>query len=361
MAKQYGPEGIILDIKLPGVDGWGVMERLRAEPETAAIPVHVVSANEAAGERGMAMGAVGYLTKPASPRDIVRVIDSLVRRPGDELPRVLVVEDDVDTAESVVAKLTAERLEVRRVNNAGQAVEALRRDPFACMILDLSLPDMDGLELLQSLPQRAGPDVPAVIVYTGRALSKEETRRIEAYAEAVVLKEGHSAERLMEEIRLFVRRLKEGLPLRREVGRVPAQPGFSFKGRKMLVVDDDMRTVYALSALLRAKGAEVFVADTGRAALDALAEHPEVELVLMDMMMPEMDGYEALRHVRRDVRFRELPVIALTAMAMKGDREKCLAAGASDYLAKPIDPDRLMPILLAHVSKSPSDGAQRGS
>jgi CheY-like chemotaxis protein/signal transduction histidine kinase len=353
------PIGIILDIRLPDIDGWKVMDRLGADPDTAAIPVHFLSALEA-GERGMAMGAVGYVTKPASPRDLVRVIQSLVPRRGASTCRLLVVEDDPDLSDSLIRRLADEGLAIRAVASARQALGAIESEHFDCMILDLSLPDMDGLELLQLLREREGKEPLPVVVYTGRALSKAEVRRLEDYAEAVIMKEGRSAERLLDEIRLFMRRLEQGLPARRPR---PAGPSTSqdLVGRKVMVVDDDMRTVYALSALLRSKGAEVLVADTGRIALSTLAEHPDIELVLMDIMMPEMDGYETIRRIRGDMRLRELPVIALTAKAMKEDREQCLQAGATDYLSKPIDPDELLTLMHRRLPEGAAGGTSAGT
>jgi CheY-like chemotaxis protein/signal transduction histidine kinase len=354
LAKEQKPHAIILDVRLPDVDGWTVMERLHADPETASIPVHFISASDG-GERGMAMGAVGYLTKPASHRDLARVIDSLVPKRERDC-RVLVVEDDGDTADSLVRRLAGERLVARRVASAREALAALESERFDCMILDLSLPDMDGLELLAALQERGAPESPPVVVYTGRALSKAEAKRLEAYAEAIVLKEGASTERLVDEVRLFARRFRDGIPSRRQIVS-RAHPGdLNLNGRKILVVDDDMRTVYALSALLRAKGAEVVTADTGHAALDMLNNHADVQIVLMDMMMPEMDGYEALRRLRKEERFRDLPVIALTAKAMKGDREQCLQAGANEYLSKPIDPDQLLAVLRTQLQAPPATG-----
>jgi CheY-like chemotaxis protein len=343
LARERRPSGIVLDVRLPDVDGYDVMEALRGDSATSSIPVHFVSAMQG-GERGMAMGAVGYLTKPASPRDLERVIESL-SRVGNAQHRVLIVEDDADVAESIARRLHLDQLEVRCASSAREARELLGRERFACMVLDLSLPDMDGLELLRSLREQADADTPPVIVHTGRALTKVEAQRLEAYADAVVVKGGQAVERLLDEIRLFVRRLKEGLPAARRPSASRAPQPLRLEHRKLLLVDDDMRTVYALSAVLRAKGADVLVADTGRAALDMLARHPDVELVLMDIMMPEMDGYEAIRRLREDPRFAQLPVIALTAKAMKGDREKCLEVGATDYLAKPIDPENLAAIL----------------
>jgi CheY-like chemotaxis protein/signal transduction histidine kinase/HAMP domain-containing protein len=351
LAKQCRPTGIILDVKLADIDGWQVMEALRADPVTANIPVHFVSALEAA-ERGLAMGAVGYLTKPATREDLLRVIESLVPTRSDHQGRILIVEDDVVVADSLSALLESHDIDVHRAVSAQQALEKLALERFSCMVLDLGLPDMDGLSLLELLKERLGADAPPAVVYTGRALSKPEAQRLEAYTEAIVLKEGPGAERLLDEIRIFTQRLKEGLrPKRKRQSVSPAAP-VRLEGSKILVADDDMRTVYALSALLRAKGAEVLVADTGKAALGVLDQHPDVHAVLMDIMMPEMDGYEALRHIRNDQRFSALPVIVLTAKAMKNDRHTCLQAGANDYLAKPVDADRLIEMLRAQLEKS---------
>jgi CheY-like chemotaxis protein len=356
LAKETKPMGIILDVKLPDMDGWAVMDQLRQDPLTATIPVHFVSALDAS-ERGIGMGAVGYLTKPTGPGDLIRVVEALAPKLTTRSSRVLVVEDDVITGDSVINELTREGLEVRRVMNGQAALEALRDDDFGCIILDLSLPDMDGLQLLKKLQEESGAEMPSVVVYTARALSKAEAQALEAYAEAVVLKDGSSAERLLDEVRLFVRRFKAGLGTRRQTAALPVHPAdVQLGGKKILVVDDDMRTVYALSATLLAKGAEVLVADTGQAALNTLEQRPDVEAVLMDIMMPEMDGYEAMRRIRKDPRFRELPIIALTAKAMKGDQAKCLEAGATDYLPKPIDADRLLGMLHARLSGEASHG-----
>ncbi|HMI93023.1 MAG TPA: response regulator, partial [Polyangiales bacterium] len=354
LARERKPSGIVLDVRLPDVDGFGVMEALRSDEATSAIPVHFVSALQA-GERGMAMGAVGYLTKPASQRDLERAVESLARMRTSQ-HRILIVEDDTEVAESLARQLRGDQLEAMRASSAAEARTLLARERFACMVLDLSLPDMDGLELLRTLREE-GVDAPPVIVHTGRPLTKIETQRIESYAEAIVVKDGPAVERVLDEIRLFVRRLKEGIPVGARGSAQRNAAPLRLEHRKLLLVDDDMRTVYALSAVLRAKGAEVLVADTGRAALEALAQHPDVELVLMDIMMPEMDGYEAIRRLRLDPRFAQLPVIALTAKAMKGDREKCLEVGATDYLAKPIDPEHLAVILRERLPEARANGA----
>jgi CheY-like chemotaxis protein len=219
------------------------------------------------------------------------------------------------------------------------------------MILDLGLPDMDGLGLLETLQEARGVDRPPVVVYTARALTRDEARRLDTYVQAVVLKDGESERRLIDELRLFVGRVRERAPRPRVLTPAPSEA--SLRGARLVVVDDDMRTVYALSALLRGKGAEVLVAENGREGVALVRQHPDVQGVLMDIMMPEMDGYEAMRQLRKEDRFAQLPLIALTAKAMKGERERCIEAGATDYVAKPIDADQLLETLHKWIQLRP--------
>jgi signal transduction histidine kinase/CheY-like chemotaxis protein len=345
LASERRPVGIILDVKLPDLDGWAVMAALRAHPVTAHIPVHVVSAADAS-ERALALGAVGYLTKPASPGDLLRVVESLTaRRNVEGSARVLIVEDDPLTAESLLKALTAEKIAARCVSNGAEALAALSAERFGCLILDLTLPDMDGIALLERLRERYGAGMPALVIHTARTLSPAETRLFDAYAEAVVLKEGSSTERLMDEVRLFARRLAEGLgPQRPALSRLhPADLNLS--GRKILIADHDMRTAYALSATLRAKGVEVLVAGTGHEAIEMLDQRPEVDAALVDMRIPALDGYQTMQRIRRDPRFRTLPIVALTANGTGGEREKCLGAGATQSLTKPVDAEKLLVLL----------------
>ncbi|HEX3852530.1 MAG TPA: response regulator, partial [Polyangiaceae bacterium] len=355
LARARRPRGIILDVTLPDIDGWTVMERLRNDPITREIPVHFVSGVNSP-ERGLALGAIGYLMKPASHSELALAVRALTPAASGSKSRILVVEDSVAEGESLRELLAREGFDAERVGSARAALDVLEKRRFECMILDLGLPDMDGLAVLETLRARGQDDAPRVIVHTGRALNKRETQQLEAYAEAVVLKEGDSASRLLEEIRLFVSHVKDTLPLRvrSQIPPPPAPADHFLAGLKLLVAEDDMRTVYALSALLTSKGAKVLVADTGREALDLLGRNPDVDGVLMDIMMPEMDGYEATRRLRADHRFRDLPVIALTAKAMKGERERCLEAGASDYLTKPIDSDKLLQTLRRMLPKERS-------
>ena len=354
LARQNKPQGIILDVKLPDVDGWTVMERLRTHPATREIPVHFISGVDSSA-RGLALGAIGYLMKPASHAELALAVRALAPVSGGEAARILVVEDSVAEGESLCELLRREHFEAERVGSARAALEALEKQRFQCMVLDLGLPDMDGLAVLETLRARGAADAPRVIVHTGRALDKREIQQLEAYAEAVVLKQGNSAARLLEEIRLFVSHVRDNLSPRARSQIPPAHSGneVSFAGLKLLLAEDDMRTVYALSALLTSKGATVLVADTGREALELLDRNPDLDGVLMDIMMPEMDGYQATRQLRADPRFGNLPVIALTAKAMKGERERCLEAGASDYLTKPIDTEKLLQTLQAFLPRGP--------
>jgi len=348
IARARRPAGVILDVTLPDLDGWRVMERLRADPVTAAIPVHFVSGVDTP-ERGMALGAVGYLTKPATPEDLTRAVQTLGARSLEHARRILVVEDNQVVSDALLRRLSEEKLEVQLARNAAEARVALEGQRFGCMILDLTLPDMDGLQFLQAMRERHGTSTPAVVIYTARALSSQTAKALEAYTEAVVLKDGASTDRLLDEVRVFVRRLQDGNGFSRRVAAPLVPADVHLEGKKILIVDDDMRTAYALSATLRAKGVEVAVADNGQVALDTLVERPDLEAVLMDIMMPGMDGYECIRAIRKIGKFRSLPIIAVTAKAMMGDREKCIEAGATDYVAKPVNMDVLLATLWRSV------------
>jgi CheY-like chemotaxis protein len=342
VAKAGHTLGIILDVKLPDTDGWGIMEMLKQDAATRAIPVHFVSGVDEP-QRGLALGAVGYLVKPASHADLANAIRTLVP-PKPTSRAVLIVEDDEAQGKAILAVVERAGFRGSHVRTASAALEQLASTEFGCVVLDLGLPDMDGLGLLESMRKRPELGAPRIVVHTGRALSKQETRVLEAYSSAIVLKDGSSAERLLDEVRLFVRHVTAKKGPTAEAGLAPRVDA-ALRGVKLLLAEDDMRTSYSLSALLRGKGADVVTAETGKEALAALAEHADIRGVLMDVMMPEMDGYEAMRRLREQPRYADLPVIALTAKAMKGERERCLEAGASDYLAKPVDGEQLLSTL----------------
>jgi CheY-like chemotaxis protein len=351
LARARAPAGILLDIRLPDIDGFAVRQELRSDSRTSSIPVHFVSAMEA--PRGpFGTDSVGYLEKPASRDSIVKVIQTLMRPAPTGSSRVLVIEDDPDQAQIIVELLEKAHLQAITANTADDAVRALVSERFGCVILDLGLPDTDGLRLLEKLKTQSDIWLPPVVVHTGRALSRDETRRLREYAEAVVLKEGRSAARLVDEVQTFVGRVRGNLqhPSPLELQAL-ANSDVVLEGTQVLIADDDMRTVYALSALLRGKGADVLVAETGREALRVLDENQNVGVVLMDIMMPDMDGYEAMRRLRSEPRYADLPVIALTARAMKGERERCEEAGANDYMQKPVDPRGLLSTLHHWLSR----------
>jgi CheY-like chemotaxis protein/signal transduction histidine kinase len=345
LARAGKTLGIILDVKLPDVDGWTVLEELKRSAATRQIPVHFVSGVDNP-ERGLALGAVGYLLKPANHAELAGVVRTLVP-PHVADKHVLIVEDHAGQGAALCSLLERAGYSAEHVQSAAAARDKLAARDVGCMILDLGLPDMDGLRLLEELRARPELSAPRVVIHTGRALTKREARELAAYSEAVVLKDGQSAERLLEELRLFVSHVKGSAPEPPLLGSVRTE----LRGIKLLLAEDDMRTVYSLSALLRSRGAEVVTAETGREALEALEGHADIRGVLMDVMMPEMDGYEAMRRLRQNPRFSQLPVIALTAKAMKGERERCLAAGASDYLPKPIDGDKLLSTLQHWMSQ----------
>jgi CheY-like chemotaxis protein len=342
VARQRRPLGIVLDVKLPDVDGWTVMERLKSDPSTNGIPVHFLSALDAP-ENGLTRGAVGYLTKPATRTELRELIRSLVPEHPTQSQKILVVEDSTIEGQSIVALLKSGDFEAYHVTSAEEALARMDVEAFGCIILDLGLKAMDGLGFLEVLRQRTDFGSISVIVHTGRMLSRKETNRLQEYAQAIVVKDGQSSTRLLEEVRLFVHHLKAQFS-RSELP--PTQQSTTadvdLTGVHVLLVEDDMRTVYSLSALLQGRGCQVLIAENGRDALAVLEENQQVECVLTDIMMPEMDGYEMMRRLRADGRLKHLPIVALTAKAMAGEQERCLAAGASAYLSKPVDAKKLL-------------------
>ncbi len=342
LARRYRPTGIVLDIGLPSMDGWDVMERLKQHPETRHIPVHFMSATDSS-QRGLEMGAVGYLTKPVSKQQIETAFQRIRHFATNTTRRLLLVDDDAGTRKAVHALLDNAGVDIIEESNGEAALARLRAgEHFDCMVLDLGLPGIGGVALLEQCT-REHLIVPPVVVYSGRDLSDADTLALREYTDSIVIKGARSPERLLDEVTLFLHSVQSRLPVQQQQvlrGLHAAEGGIA--GRSVLVVDDDMRNAFALSKALRAKGLKVLMAQDGMKALAQLADTPEIDLVLMDIMMPGMDGYETMQEIRKQARFTTLPIIALTAKAMVGDREKCLAAGANDYLSKPVDIDALM-------------------
>jgi CheY-like chemotaxis protein/signal transduction histidine kinase/CHASE3 domain sensor protein len=351
LAKKHLPTGIILDMKLPDHTGLSVLDRLKRDPATRHIPVHVVSASDYA-TTALSMGAVAYLIKPVERAQLVEAFRALEARSSHRLRRVLVVEDDADLRESVAKLLGRGEVEIATAATVSEALALLGQKSFDCIVTDLGLPDQSGYDLLETMAAQGSAAVPPVIVYTGRALTHEEEQRLRKYSKSIIVKGARSPERLLDEVTLFLHQVESELPAdQRRLLKQARHREAVFEGRTILVVEDDVRNVFALTSLLEPKGAQVAIARNGKEALAALAREPHVDLVLMDLMMPEMDGLEATREIRKDPQWARLPIIALTAKAMRDDQERCLAAGANDYLAKPLDVEMLLSLLRVWMPK----------
>lgn len=339
------PDAILLDIGLPDSSGMNVLQKLKANPLTRHIPVHIVSATDRS-EAAMQMGAVGYAIKPTTRDRLKEVFNKLEDKLTQKVKRVLLVEDDALQRSSVVQLIGDEDVDITAVESGEEAIDLLRTTIFDCMIIDLKLPDMQGHELLQRMSTEEICCFPPVIVYTGRNLTRAEESELLKYSRSIIIKGARSPERLLDEVTLFLHKVESALSSERQnMLKTVRSRDRALEGRRILLVDDDMRNIFALTGALEQKGALVEIARNGVEALEKLNDVADIDMVLMDVMMPIMDGLEATRRIRADGRFQKLPIIAITAKAMKDDQEQCIKAGASDYLAKPIDIDRLYSLL----------------
>ena len=345
LASDYLPDAILLDMRLPDRSGLSVLQLLKDNPATRHIPVHVVSSNDNGGE-ALTLGAIGYATKPTTREELEQVFLKLEGKFTQKIKRILLVEDDDRQRESVVALIADSDVEIAAVGSGEEALSLLRSEVFDCMIIDLKLPDMQGNELLEKMSGEQLPSFPPVIVYTGRNLTRAEESELLKYSRSIIIKGARSPERLLDEVTLFLHKVEAKLSTERQ-SMLQTVRGRDrvFEGRTILLVDDDMRNLFALTAALEQRGAKVEIGRNGFEAIAKLDAVANIDVVLMDIMMPGMDGLEAMRRIRADGRFDRLPMIAITAKAMKDDQEQCLAAGASDYLAKPIDLNRLYSLL----------------
>ncbi len=345
LARQYLPTAITLDVFLPDMLGWNVLSQLKQDFSTRHIPVQILTIEEER-QHALERGAFAHLTKPLSPKGLDAAFDRIKHFAEPRVRRLLVVEDSPAERLSVEELIAHDDVEISAVGTGKEALTELKSRPFDCVVLDLRLPDMSGFDLLAQIQDIAElRDVP-VVVYTGRELSADEDEKLRKLAKSIVLKGVRSPERLLDETALFLHRVVADLPQsqQRMLEELHQRPE-ALAGRKVLVVDDDVRNIFALSSVLERHGMHVVIATTGQEAINVLEQTPDVSLALMDIMMPGMDGYETMRRIRDISRFRRLPIIALTAKAMKGDREKCLEAGASDYVAKPVDTGQLVSLL----------------
>jgi Signal transduction histidine kinase len=344
LARQYRPTGILLDVMLPGMDGWTVIDRLKHDGATRHIPVHFISATDDAS-RGMELGAVGFLTKPVSRESIATAFDRLLHFAEGRTRHLLVVDDDASARAAVRTLLKDDNVVIDEAASGEDALAKTGEVAYDCIVLDLGLPGMSGMEFLEQLSQSG--QTPPVVVYSGRDLSREESMKIRQYTDSIVVKGARSPDRLLDEVSLFLHSIRHASGTAAAERPTPAggMDEADLRGRRLLLVDDDMRNLFALSKVLRGKGIDVVMAQDGQKALDVLDKDPALELVLMDIMMPVMDGYDTMRAIRAKPAVANVPIIALTAKAMRGDREKCLEAGANDYLSKPIDVDRLLSMI----------------
>lgn len=345
LAASQKPDAVLLDIRLPDGSGLSVLQQLKDNPATRHIPVHVVSSVENGGE-ALHLGAIGYALKPTSREQLEEVFRKLQEKSSQKIKRVLLVEDDERQRDSVVQLIADADIEIKAVGTGGEALALLHEQIFDCMIIDLKLPDMQGGELLERMASEEVCSFPPVIVYTGRNLTRDEEAQLLKYSRSIIIKGARSPERLLDEVTLFLHKVESELSSERQT-MLKAVRGRDrvFEGRTILLVDDDVRNVFALTSALESRGARIEVGRNGFEAIEKLDQIPGIDLVLMDVMMPGMDGLEATRRIRADGRFERLPIIAITAKAMKDDQEQCLAAGANDYLAKPIDLSRLYSLL----------------
>jgi CheY-like chemotaxis protein len=345
LARQFLPTAITLDVFLPDMLGWTVLNNLKLDAATRHIPVQMVSVEEER-QHGLSHGAFSYLVKPATTEDLEVALDRIKTYVEPQKRRLLVIEDNDIEREGIVALVAHDDIEVVAVSTGREALERLHAERFDCCVVDLRLPDMSGFELLDRIQfDRSLREVP-VVVFTGKELNAEEEARLRSVAKSIVLKDVQSPERLFDETALFLHRVVSDLPeAKRHMLERLHGSNEVLRHRKVLVVDDDVRNIFALTTVLENQDMEVLSATNGRQAIELIETTPDLSVVLMDIMMPEMDGYETMREIRKNPRFRTLPMLALTAKAMKGDREKCLEAGASDYIAKPVNTDQLLSLL----------------
>ncbi|MFL9876967.1 response regulator [Herbaspirillum rhizosphaerae] len=355
-AGQYHPNAIVLDMNLPDFSGLGVLDQIKRNPVTRHIPVHVVSVADYSQE-ALERGAVGYALKPVQRKELVEAFKKLEAKFSQSLHHVLVVEDDARQRESIRQLLGSQDINIVGVENAADALAQLQATTFDCMVMDLNLPDLSGYELLEKMAKQDDVSFPPVIVYTGRSLATEEEQRLRRFSRSIIIKDARSPERLLDEVTLFLHQVETTLPVESQrLLKVARDRETVFEGRRILVVEDDVRNIFALSSVLEPKGMKIEIARNGIEALAALersrtSSGTAIDLVLMDIMMPEMDGMTAMREIRKRSEWKKLPIIALTAKAMKDDQEKCLAAGANDYIAKPLDVEKLLSLVRVWMPK----------
>lgn len=349
--KEHKPHAVILDIMLPGKDGWQILKELKKDEEIMHIPVHLMSAGDAAANRVRREGAISFLKKPINTETLDKLFADIMLQSGTRFKQILLVEDHKAQSQALKEMMQGQGITVDQAFDGESAFRMLHENEYQCVILDLNLPDISGLDLLDKIKEVEHFASLPVIVNTAMELDKTSVNRLMQYANAMVVKTNKSADRLIDEVNLFLNKISESASNQFDQSasfnktKLPAKGKEAIKGKKVLIVDDDMRNIFALSSALQSYDLIVEIANDGEEAITKLEEVPNIDIVLMDIMMPKMDGYEATRYIRKQSKWAKLPVIALTAKAMKDDREKCIAAGANDYITKPVDMDRLISLM----------------
>jgi CheY-like chemotaxis protein/signal transduction histidine kinase len=348
LATEQPVTAIILDLRLPDIDGLCVLDQLKHDLKTRHIPVHIISGmTEADTASPLKKGAIGYLTKPVRIEDIDGAFARIESLLSSELKRVLVIEDDKKTQVAIESLLKQKNIEITNVGTGEAGLGQLKSGEFDCIILDLKLPDMTGIEWLSAVEKEFGSSAPPpTVIYTAKELTEEENRQLSRYTGSIVIKGASSSDRLLDEVTLFLHSIEATLSNdQKDMIRMHHDPDQALQNRTILLVDDDMRNTFALSKLLKKHGMNIVIADNGEMALEKLQSEKAIELVIMDIMMPVMDGYEAMREMRSRKAWQNMPIIALTARAMPEEQERCMEAGANDYLVKPVDIERLLTLL----------------
>ena len=345
LARQYRPDAITLDIELPDMNGWTILDHLKHDPMTRHIPVHIISAG-GEDERSRKLGALAWIAKPVDKEGLeqsfARMEDFLARK----VKNLLIVEDQPAERDRIVALISNDDVNITTATTGADALAALKQAHFDCMVLDLNLPDTSGFEVIEEIKKDVSLHALPIIVYTARELTQEEESRLKKVIKSVIVKDVRSPERLLDEVTLFLHQVEADLPeIKRRILEQVRKTDPMLANKKVLIVDDDVRNIFSLAAVLERHKMNVLSAENGKDAISLLKKTPDIEIVLMDVMMPEMDGYETMRAIRKLNRFKNLPIISLTAKAMKGDREKCIEAGASDYITKPVNTEQLLSLL----------------
>ena len=345
LARKYRPTAISLDVFLPDMLGWTVLNQLKQDMETRHIPVQILTVEEER-QYSLERGAFAFMNKPVTTDGLAVALERIKEFAAPRVRELLVVEDDPAEQMSIAELIGFDDVSITAVGSGAEALRALRTKTFDCVVLDLRLPDISGFDLLTEIQKDPRLRDMPIVVFTGRELSEAEETELRQKAKSIVLKGVRSPERLLDETALFLHRVVGELPpSKQKMIEDLHQSDEPLRDKKVLIVDDDVRNIFALNSVLERRGMRVVSATNGTDAIELVESTDDLALVLMDVMMPEMDGYETMRRIRSDARFRMLPIIALTAKAMKGDREKCLEAGASDYVAKPVDTEQLLSLV----------------